>query len=453
VFFRHIQISVSRLSVISVLLFSACPLSARPDRDVIGNIRFIGLNRTKKSVVLHILENRVGEAYSEIRWISERDKLMDLDIFASVSIAADKTESGTELTYTFVELPSFILFPAMKRTDQDGLLMGPGIVFMNMLGLGIHQELMYRTTVAPDPFRAKEFLSWTKVRRSSGFPLESDLTLNLFNSYNTLKRYDERSLYSLLNLLSPSQGPLHGILSLSALSVKHDASAPCFTSGGRRYRMFHGKGGRDFLPSAGAGFIMDTRERLMNPHRGFYLEGRYSLYGKYLGGDGNFSEYLADLRGYAPLSARQILFFSALGRYRPGSVPAYEFFHAGGVNSLRTYEPDPERFSQHEALATVEYRFELFTRRPISLLDLNGYYGIQIVAGADYAALWKPEDRLSGAGSCYAVYGGIHLLVPALERVRIEFGLNSPDWQDKSVKIGFGIGWYEKSETQRYRVR
>jgi outer membrane protein assembly factor BamA len=217
--------------------------------------------------------------------------------------------------------------------------------------------------------------------------------------------------------------------------------------------MFHGEGGRDFLPSAGVGIIIDTRERIMNPHRGFYLEGRYSLYGKLLGGDGNFSECLADFRGYAPLSERQILYLGTLGRYRPGSVPAYEFYHAGGVNSLRTYDPDPERFAQHETLATAEYRFEIFTRKPVSLFDIKGYYGIQLVAGADYAAQWKPGDRFSGGNSYCSVYGGIHLLVPALERVRIEFGFNSPGWQDKSVTIGFGIGWYEKSETQRYRVR
>jgi hypothetical protein len=208
VFIRDLKRSVRRLSIVSALLFVACPVTAQPDRNVITDIRFIGLNRTEQSIVRYVLENRVGEAYSVSRWISEREKLMDLDLFASVSITAEARESGIGLTYTFVELPSFLVFPAMKRTDQDGLLMGPGIVFMNMFGLGIHQELMYRTTVAPDPFRAKEFLSWTKVRRSSGFPLESDLTVNAFNSYNPLKLYNERSLYSLLNFLSPSPGPV-----------------------------------------------------------------------------------------------------------------------------------------------------------------------------------------------------------------------------------------------------
>lgn len=434
-------------------LFVTALSAAEGNGHIIAEIRFTGLVHTEKSVIEFTLLNHVGAAYNKDAWAKERDLLMDLDLFASVSLSVEESPSGAVLTYRFTELPSFLFFPAMKRTDQDGLLMGPGVVFINLFGRGVHQELLYRTTVAPDPFKAKELLSWTKVRPSSGVPLESDLTLDAFSSYNDLKRYNERSAYGLLNILSPEYGVVRGIASFSAFTVKHDANAPYFVSGSKRYRMFYGKGDYDFLPSAGAGLIIDTREKLMNPHRGIYLEGRYTQFGEHLGGDGRFSEYLGDFRAYIPLSSRQILHLNTLGRYRPGDVPAYEFIHVGGVNSLRTYSPDPDRFSQHELIATAEYRFELFAQRPISVFDLHAYYGLQIVAGTDCAVEWRPEDKLNGSRRYYSFYTGLHILTPALERIRLEFGFNGLDIGKKEISFGFSFGWYEKSETQRRRVR
>ena len=444
---------ISEILITVFIISTAVSRVSADDHGIIAGIKITGLSRTRESVVKRVLLNRVENPYNEDLWALEKNRLMDLDLFASVSLDVDKTPDGIILTYEFVELPSFLPFPAMKRTDQDGLLMGPGVVFMNMFGLGIHEELMYRTTVAPHPLKAKEALSWTKLRTESGFPLESDLTVNGFDSYNSLKRYEERSSYEKINILTGPRSFIRGIISFSAFTVKHDDDSSYFTSASRRYRMFYGRGDWDFLPSAGAGLIFDTREKIMNPHRGIYCEARYSRYGKYLGGDGNFAEYLGDFRGYFPVSARQILHVNALGRYRPGDVPAYEFFHVGGVNSLRTYSPDPERFSQHELLATVEYRYELFAYRPISLFDMHAYYGLQLVAGADCAFEWRPEDHLRESHRYYSFYTGVHVLTPALERVRLEVGFNSFDIKKKHMNIGISVGWYEKGETQRNRVR
>jgi hypothetical protein len=42
--------------------------------------------------------------------------------------------------------------------------------------------------------------------------------------------------------------------------------------------MFYGNGDWDYHPSAGLGFIIDTRERLMNPHREFIMNtGQHSM--------------------------------------------------------------------------------------------------------------------------------------------------------------------------------
>jgi hypothetical protein len=115
--------------------------------------------------------------------------------------------------------------------------------------------------------------------------------------------------------------------------------------------------------------------------------------------------------------------------------------------------PDPDICGQHEFLGTVEYRYELFTGRQVSLLDLNAWYGLQLVAGMDNAALWLPDETFTHGRYYYSFYAGVHLLVPALERVRLEFGFNTIDPGDMSVKFGINLGWYEKAYTQRRRVR
>jgi hypothetical protein len=58
----------------------------------------------------------------------------------------------------------------------------------------------------------------------------------------------------------------------------------------------------------------------MNPHRGFYNEYKASLYGKPLGGDSDFKEYVFDFRGYIPAGKSHIFHGNILARYRPGDV-------------------------------------------------------------------------------------------------------------------------------------
>lgn len=419
----------------------------------VKEIKISGLERTSRFVVESKIKHRPGEPFSEELWISEKYDLLDLDLFANVELVVTDTMEGSILEYRFKELPLFIVFPAMKRTDQDGLLMGPGLTYMNLFGAGIHQEILGRFTVVPEPLRAKDFLSYTSIPDVFGLDMTCDLTVNYFSSYNSLKLYNENSVYSVADFIFMLPADFSLILAVSTVNVKHDSEAATFTAENITMEMFPGNGTWDYVPGAGAGIVLDTRERAMNPHRGFYAEARYSIYGEKLGGDADYSEYIADFRGYLPAGSKHIIHLSLLGRYRPGTIPAYELYHAGGVNSLRTFEPDPEICGQHEFLGTLEYRYELFTGRQVSLMGIDAWYGLQLVAGMDNAVEWLPGQS-AGDGRYYnSFYAGIHLLVPALERVRLEFGFNTNEPGERKIRLGINLGWYEKSCTQRRRVR
>jgi len=435
-----------------LILFTLTGLTAHSS-DKIIRIEHSGLKKTGKETVECRLENKEGCEYSEEKWQEERNTLIDLDIFADVQLNVDKCEEGTTLTYCFKELPSYIIYPAMKRTDQDGLMVGPGITFMNIGGLGIHEEILSRYTVVPEVMRAKEVLSYTRIPKLNKIPFTAEFTLSYFESYNALKKYDENSCYSQLDLYYRFNRTLRALATGSAFYVKHDKENPVFTEVSRDMEMFYGSGDWDYLPSAGAGFIIDTRERLMNPHRGIYNEYRATVYGDKLGGDGDFIEYIWDFRAYIPAGEKHIIHTNLLGRYRPGTIPAYELYHVGGVNSLRVYEPDPSMCGQHEALGTLEYRYELFTHKQVSLWDMHGYYGLQFVAGFDNAVQWIKGDKYNKGTYYNSFYAGIHLLVPVLERVRFEFGYSGFENDRYVFNFGANMGWYEKASAQRRRVR
>jgi len=419
----------------------------------ITRIEYKGLRNTDKSLVTSKLKNKKDSPFNRDYWLEERDMLMDLDIFADVRYDIRETDEGKVLVYRFKELPPFIAFPAMKRTDQDGFLMGPGITHMNMFGLGIHQELMARFTMLPEFMRAKELLYCLNVPDKVLLPVRTELEVNFFDSYNALKLYHEKSVYSNLKFTYSFTGSLSMVMGISGLWVHHDPDVSVFRELRRDVDMYAGEWGMGLPSISRGGFIIDTRHRVMNPHRGIYSETGISVHGERLGGDGDFYVLKEDLRIYIPVADKHVLHGNILARFRPGEIPAYELYHIGGVNSLRTFTPDPDICAQDEVLATAEYRFELFTNRQISLFDLHGYYGLQLVLGTDHAFYREPGDTWSERKYLSSVFAGIHLLVPALERVRLEFGFNGYDESDRTIRFGINLGWYEKAYTQGRRVR
>jgi outer membrane protein assembly factor BamA len=421
--------------------------------EAIYNIRHEGLGRTNQQLVGYYLIHRTGSIFTDEHWLAEKNALMDLDIFASVKYDTIEDENGILLTYKFRELPSFIIYPGMKRTDQDGLLIGPGISFLNLFGFGIRQEFLNRYTASPEPFSAKELLSYTYIPENHSLPFNTELLINYFSSYNSLKLFNENSINSELSFNYRLSPIIRNSITATYLNVKNDNKAPEFRQGSKPIPMFLSASSEDIIFGAGYGFIIDTRERIMNPHYGFYNELKSSLYYDQKGGTVQYLEFIYDSRGYIPSGDRNIFHYNLMARYRPGTIPGYELYHIGGVNSLRTYSPAPELCGQHEILATIEYRYELFANREISFLDNHGYYGLQLVAGVDHALFWFPGEKKSEGKYLASVFTGIHLLVPALERVRLELGFNNPDMKLKEINFGINLGWYEKAYNQRRRVR
>ena len=98
----------------------------------VGDIKFEGLKKTKEFVVTRELIHKSGKAFYCDSWIKEQKNLEGLDVFSSINLSFIKNEGRLNLTYSFEELPSYIPFVGGKKTDQDGLIVGPAFISMNL---------------------------------------------------------------------------------------------------------------------------------------------------------------------------------------------------------------------------------------------------------------------------------------------------------------------------------
>lgn len=437
------------------LLLASLGLAAQAtctDGTVVQSIRLEGLKHTNPRVVERELVNREGEPFTAEKFEAEKLRLQDLDLFTEVSVSCEKAgvpaEPGlVKLTYSFKEIFRWIPAPAGKKTDRDGLMLGAALANINVAGEDIRLEVQYRTTV--DPFFDKnEAAFYASSPYLFGLPLGWNFEFLLTDSYDNIRDFQEKSI-------------------LLDLDLEYKFLPHLSLLGTAAYRRL-----RDFanLPELGLGFAFDYRDSKLDTRDGVYFEYMLTHVGageEYLACSANIEsdepvetesrfcntdngenywELLTDARAYKTFG-RFVTGATALVRYRPGDVKFYDYYYHGGANTFRGHEADSGSLGTHEALLTLEERFVLLERRAASVMGVNFFYGVQLVAGLDGSLLWdkgRPGwDNYEGA-----VYGGVHLVIPALDRIRFEVGY-SPD-RGEPV---FYFGLFDKVTSSRWRSR
>ena len=474
-------------------------VGACPEGTVVSSIRFEGLEHTNPRVVERELLNRVGEPFSVEKFEAEKRRLQDLDLFTEITVSCnagllslsnqaldsvspplrfeddtlqnDSLRSKSELrnsnssaspredslssfasrlssvTYSFKEIFRWIPSPAGKETDRDGLMIGLALANLNVLGEDIRAEVQYRTSTDPF-FENNEYAFYVSSPYLFGVPLGWNFEFLRTDSYDDIHGYQDDSWLVDLDL------DYEILPHLSLLG----------TVAGRILK------NADFLPEFGLGFAFDFRDSKLDTRKGVYYEYMLTHVGlgdesdcdmsvdklcKEMGGE-NYWELLTDARAYWTLS-RFVTGATALARYRPGDVKFYDYYYHGGPNTFRGRggsalggkedEADSVRLGVHEVLLTLEERFVLMERHAASVMGVNFFYGVQLVAGFDGSLLWdsgRPGwDDYEGA-----VYGGLHLVIPALDRIRFEVGYR-PDRGEPA----FYFGLFDKVTSSRWRSR
>lgn len=395
-----------------------------------------GLETTRSFVVER--EFLMESTFDCALWTQEKDELESVGIFAEVGLKVEPGPEGLTLRYQFKELLPWLALPAMKQSDQVGWMLGPGLAAVNLLGRDIFVQAFYRTDVSPKFNTTDEFLITLHSKYLGDIPLEYGFAWAKLDTYNELKEFFEKSQDLKLNLSYPIWQNLDLLMTLGDYMVERDS-----TQG------FYRESGTSHSPHLGGGLRWDGIDNLTNPRSGFYQELQWRQYGKKLGGstESDFSELLWDQRSVNSWG-RHIFIATTLVRWRQGQVPFYERLEPGGANSFRPWAPGSEHSGESEVLGNLEYRFEWIPKTifHMSWIDQSGYWGLQPVVGADLVNIWSKQssqDELT-----WGYYGGVHILIPAINRIRIEFG-NEYARMDWVMQIGL----FEKSESQKWRVR
>jgi outer membrane protein assembly factor BamA len=413
------------------------------DGVAVSSIDFDGLKHTNPRVVERELLNRSGEPFSQEKFEAEKRRLQDLDLFTEISVSCE----STKLTYHFKEIFRWIPAPAGKKTDRDGLMLGAALANLNVAGEDIRVEVQYRTTV--DPFFDKhEYALYASSPYLFGLPLGWNFEFLVTDSYDNIRNFQEQSI-------------------LLDLDLEYKFLPHLSLLGTTAYRRL-----KDFanLPELGLGFAFDYRDSKLDTRDGVYFEYMLTHVGSgeefvacgadyesggpvetesrfcYRDLGENYWELLTDARAYKTFG-RFVTGATALVHLRPGDVKFYYYYYHGGANTFRGHDADSGSLGVHEALLTLEERFVLMERHAASLWGINFFYGVQLVAGLDGSLLWDKGhpgwDNYEGA-----VYGGIHLVIPALDRIRFEVGY-SPD-RGEPV---FYFGLFDKVTSSRWRSR
>ena len=431
---------------------SPLPCPAVDPGSIISTIAFEGLEVTHPPIISRILRHQRGGPFVCDLWLAEKTSLQNLDIFASIELSVTKEPEGLRLTYYLKELPKVFLFPALKATDQNGWGAGPGASILNLLGRDIRVDFYIRTSILPDPFLATEYMLYSESLWIGDLPIEWLFQVIHQDSYNPQSQFKEDSLLFDLDLYHRSWLPFKLIYTASLFTVAHDPDVTEFTPGdGTTHPLFLSSGTQEVVPKLGIGLVFDHREKLFNPHHGLYQEFRVAQFGGFLGGASDYREFLTDTRLYIPTLKRDTLLISLVGRYRPGSMGAYDFLYVGGSNTLRTRGLSSLHYAQHEFIANLEYRAELFERHEFAIWGNNLFFGLQWVFGIDAITQWRsahgrPTELIS-------LYMGPHLLFPGFDRFRVEFGFNNLEAGWKKARFGVSLGLFEKTFNQRQRVR
>lgn len=389
----------------------------------IQGVQIQGLRFTHEKVVLRELSLGSGVLYSDSLFFANARRLESLDLFSNIELSCKAKGESQEAILSLTEIFPLIPAPAGKKTDQDGWMLGAALAYLNLAGEDIRLETQYRTSVSPW-FEANEYALYMSSPWLFGLPVSWNLELLRSDSFDELRNYDAAYWLSDLDFEWHFKKPYALLFSMA-------------------YRYIEKNGN---VPEVGVGITIDTRDSPLDSRYGIYEEFMVSKVGGFMSSKENYVEYLLDLRGYFTFS-RWISGISMFFRYRPGEVAFFDRFHHGGANSFRGYEADSSRHGENEIILNFEERFVLLERRPVNLGGFHFFYGVQLVAGLDGSFLWdSPAPKMEHFAG--AIYAGVHLLIPALERLRIEVGY-SPDTKEPKIFVGL----YEKNVSQRWRSR
>jgi outer membrane protein assembly factor BamA len=151
------------------------------------------------------------------------------------------------------------------------------------------------------------------------------------------------------------------------------------------------------LAGFGASLDWDTRDAVLFPRRGTYIQLLGDAYGALAGSDFSFSRVKLDIRRYAPAGKDKVLVLQAFFLATFGDVPFYKLGLLGGDSLLRGYYKGRFR-DKALVLAQAEYRVLISER-----IGIVGFAGLASVMPKLTAFGWDRLKYSLGTGLRYVI--------------------------------------------------
>ena len=197
---------------------------------------------------------------------------------------------------------------------------------------------------------------------------------------------------------------------------------------------------------SGLGFqiVYDSRDNLINPLRGTFVEFNDRHYGKWMGSDYTFSYYSLELRQYINTWSNQTLALRGLAslEYTNDAVPLRALSRVGGHKFIRGYFKGT--YQDHHMLAfEAEYRLPLWREgQPSKLWQVWKRLGVVGFLGG--AEVFQDEKQLSFSQFNLAAGGGLRILLNPKSRsnIRIDYAIALRDNSDGPGKRQSGFYFF-----------
>ena len=396
-----------------------------------------GADVTKPWVVLRELHTTEGAVFSVETVKADIQRLMNLSIFSSVRVNAQETDRGVGVEFVCREMPWVIPYIKLQYTQTNGFSIGPTVSSVNLFGRDISLSA-YVLVGGTNQFSI--IMTWPWIARNH---LSLDWRWIQMNRWDPLLDFEEdsREFTPWIGSYIRSKGRIQGTFAYFRMTSQEDSITldPDNT---------------DHLLRLGGRIGYDSRDNWRDPHNGWWTQFELIKTGDPLPGQGDFWSAVFDVRRYHSVTPRNNLMITAL--YTPQSgivnvdVPQYLQYFMGGPNSVRGYDVDiegKELFGKNQIIFTLQWEYLPMPLEEYVLFKRwSANAGLKLAFFADWGTAWSTNQDPWSRG----IFGfgvGVHLLVPAVDKVRFEFGFN----EDFDFVFGFGVR--PKPDMQRMRIR
>lgn len=396
-------------------------------------ISFTGNRSTRDFVIEREIGVAVGDSLSAERLTRGIQNLENLDVFGSIDLLVVEMPGGVALDYRFREMPSIIPFVTFRYTEENGFSIGPAVTALNLFGRGISLSGRVLFGGATTAELSLEY-PWITGDHHLGL----DLTANHLVRDDELVGFEEKSdeITPWFNRYIGEKGRVRACAGYFRMQADRDGVT---LSQDRSDQFFR----------AGAAIGYDSRDSWRDPRYGWQNE--IELLGTF--GDGDFATLNVDVRRFQGIDQKRTLFIGALASLQTGTVgedvPEYLQYRMGGANSIRGQAVDLGKtlYGKNQLITTLEYQMSVMPLRSYDFFKWSAAIGVQLAFFADTGVAWSSADEFSSERTKTGFGVGLRFLVPTLEMVRFDIGVNANG--DAHFHFATGPKWSEQRERLR----